>query len=459
MIEYLGHKIEWVPTLRNSKKAIYLQIAESIEEDIRSGKLPTGYKLPPQRLIANYLNINHSTVTKAYKYCEAKGIIHGVMGKGTFVSNTFGIPETVLSESKGKTIEMGLLQPLYETNDLLASMIEELSPFFDKEVMYKYSDASGNSKHKHIASKWLKKLNIYSDPDRMIITSGAQNALFTILMTDFNNGDKIAVDELTYTGIRNSAIQLGIDLIPIEGDDDGMLPLTLEKAIIKYNIKGIYVIPDCHNPTTNIMSMNRRNGLAHLIQKYNLIAIEDSVFRFTTNLSLPTIYSLVPKNCYHIASISKMINPGFRIAYLLLPEIANYKRLVHSLHNLLFMPSSITAEIVSCLQSSHKLDELLEIRRKLLINKNKIFDKVFQLDVSKDSSMSLFRFITIPQKLTKNIDIEKEFLKFGIQIYSADRFRILGDRGITGIRVSISSSESDKTLEEELLQVKRVILL
>ncbi len=69
--------------------------------------------MPPQRIIAQYLNINHSTVTRAYKGCEEKGLIKGIIGKGTFVSSTAGIPEEILSHSSNSFIDMGLTLPLY----------------------------------------------------------------------------------------------------------------------------------------------------------------------------------------------------------------------------------------------------------------------------------------------------------------------------------------------------------
>ena len=87
--------------------------AHCIEKDIQEGILKTGFRLPPQRIIAQYLNINHSTVTRAYKGCEDKGLIKGIIGKGTFVSSTAGIPEEILSHSSNSFIDMGLTLPLY----------------------------------------------------------------------------------------------------------------------------------------------------------------------------------------------------------------------------------------------------------------------------------------------------------------------------------------------------------
>ena len=456
MIKFLGHEIEWLPKVDKNQKALYIQISESIEKDIKSGKLPTGFKLPPQRLIADYLKINHSTVTKAYKHCEDKGLIHGITGKGTCVSNTLGTPKTLFSSSSEHFIDMTMLHPLYETNYVLVEMVKELFPYFDTELLYKYTSASGHQKHKFIAAKWLETLNIYCNSERMLITSGAQNALFTILLTEFTKGDSIAVDELTYTGLRNSANQLGLNLIPIEGDEEGMKVERLGAAIRKHNIKGIYVIPDCHNPTTVVMGINRRKSLANLIEKYKLIVIEDSVFRFASDINIPTIHSLIPEYCYHIASMSKLLNPGFRIAYLLIPSFSDYEKIEYVLHNQLFMPSSITNEIVSCLQSSKKINELLKIRVNIMNNRNDIFNKIFGTQLCNVNVSPLYRFLDLDGYIIKNIDLENFFKERGIMIYSADRFRVKEGIGKRGIRISIASDESKLDFIEQLNSIYKV---
>ena len=97
IIDYYGNTITWIPKIKHSKLALYEQIADCIESDILRDSLRAGFQLPPQRIIAHYLNINHSTVTRAYKLCEEKGLIKGITGKGTFVSSTARM------HSQGKT--------------------------------------------------------------------------------------------------------------------------------------------------------------------------------------------------------------------------------------------------------------------------------------------------------------------------------------------------------------------
>jgi DNA-binding transcriptional MocR family regulator len=204
------------------------------------------------------------------------------------------------------------------------------------------------------------------------------------------------------------------------------------------------------------MRLERRNALVKIIQKHALKVIEDSVFRFTSDENLPTFYELLPTQCYHIMGISKMINPGFRMAYLLLPKTASTEVIAHHLHNLIFMPSPITAEMAACLQASHRLDGLLALRRKILANRNQIYNKVIESASGnmQNESCAMFRFLPC---MNPPSDLEPAFLNAGIQVYSANRFRINEGVGANGVRIALCNARSDEALHALLLRVKGIV--
>ena len=80
------YPMSWTPDREDLKFPLYYSLADLMERDIKSGKLSANTKLPPQRELADYLDLNLSTITKAYKLCEMRGLIHAVTGKGTFVT-------------------------------------------------------------------------------------------------------------------------------------------------------------------------------------------------------------------------------------------------------------------------------------------------------------------------------------------------------------------------------------
>ena len=80
------YPMSWKPTLTRSGRPIYAELAQQLERDIESGALLPGTKLPPQRELADFLNINLSTVSRAFKICADNGLLTGSVGDGTYVS-------------------------------------------------------------------------------------------------------------------------------------------------------------------------------------------------------------------------------------------------------------------------------------------------------------------------------------------------------------------------------------
>lgn len=455
MINYYGNEITWIPEIKKSNKPLYILIAESLEKDIESGKLKSGFKLPPQRIIANYLGISHNTVTRAYTLCEEKGLIKGIIGKGTFVSSTAGIPSHLLTDYRENVIEMGMVLSVYEMNELIKSHITELYNSIDYDLILKYNPPEGHIKHRYIASKWLEQYNIKSDADNILIASGSQNALSVILISLFAKGDRIIVDELSYTGLKSLAKLLGIILIPVRGDNTGIDIEELKNTCKRKKVKGIYLIPDCHNPTTITMSMEKRIEIAKIIDDYNLILIEDGTFNFCAEERLNPISSIYPSNSFYIHGTSKALNPTFRISYIISPQ-KYVKILSHSINNLTWMSSPMTAEIISLLQATSKYDEIINIKQSILKKRNQTADNILKEFDLTPSKTSLFRYLSLPKNF-EDIDTEHIFLKSGVQIFSAKRFSTGVDIKHNAIRISIGSPQNESELIKGLEIIRDVI--
>ena len=93
-----NYPMSWKPSLQFGSKPLYIELTEQLEQDIANGILRPGTKLPPQRELADYLDINVSTVSRAFKLCSQKGLLSGTVGCGTFVAydvttNIFSLPD------------------------------------------------------------------------------------------------------------------------------------------------------------------------------------------------------------------------------------------------------------------------------------------------------------------------------------------------------------------------------
>ncbi|WP_105614708.1 aminotransferase-like domain-containing protein [Vallitalea okinawensis] len=455
MIDYYGNEITWVPKIEKSNTPLYIQIAECIAKDIEEGVLSSGAKLPPQRIIANYLNINHSTVTRAYKRCEERGLIKGIIGSGTFVTSNAGIPDNVLSKEEDHVIEMGSVLPLYQINKHIEIEMKRINELVDYKLVLKYAPPEGHSKHRYITSQWLTKNGILTEPDNILITSGSQNALSVLLMGLFNKGDRIAVDSFTYTGIKNITSLIGIILIPVKSDRDGMDVDDLNKICQREKVKGIYLIPSCHNPTSISMPIERREALSEVIKKNHMLLIEDGTFSFTEVELTTSLTDLLPEQSFYIHGTSKALSPALRISYIRSPK--HYvKKLVQVLNSLTWMASPLNAEIVSLFIKTSLYDKIIKIKLEELKKRNTIFNETMKGYDILHSQFSMFRYVKLPSQLD-DIIIENDCYKKGVQVFSSKRFSIGLNTEHNALRIAISSPKSIEEMNEGLQIVKEVL--
>ena len=214
--------LSWMPDKSKIKRPYYLTLANALEADIVSGKLVSGTRLPPQRELADYLDLNFTTVTQAYNLCRERRLIYGVTGKGTFVSPLPGKNVIHHSGNQPGVIELGLLKGF---DQIKAPIIEASKNVLQKgyiEELYSYTEAAGHLHQRVAGAHWMKQMGVNTDSEHTAIFSGAQNIISATLLSLFKIGDKIAVDEYTYSNLLGMARLSHIRLIPVRGDADGM---------------------------------------------------------------------------------------------------------------------------------------------------------------------------------------------------------------------------------------------
>lgn len=181
-----------------------------------------------------------------------------------------------------------------------------------------YDHPFGFPHQRLLAAEWLAMLGTHTDAEHIILFQGAENALTTALFSLFHPGDRIAVDTYTYSNFILLAKMKGLLLIPIAGDKDGMMAEELDRACSKLKIQGVYLMPSCSNPTNIIISPARKEELAQVIKKNRLLLIEDDLYgwlRAEEGGDMISLHDLIGCRSFYIASLTKCLCPGLRIAY------------------------------------------------------------------------------------------------------------------------------------------------
>lgn len=450
---FVDYPMSWRPDRHELTRPIYLSLARMLERDIAEGFLPPGTKLPPQRELADFLDINFTTVTRAYKTCELKGLLHAVTGSGTFVSANAARSVTISRDRVPvECIDFGLVASFEQSNFMVAEAARTVAARAGLERFLNYDDPAGLPGQKEAALRWMRPLGIRASADRVAIVSGAQNALVVTLLALFEPGSRIAVDTYTYSNFIELAKSFRIKLVPVAGDRSGMLPGELEACCRAFEIQGIFLMPSCCNPTSIFVTNERRQALAAVIEAHGLLVIEDDIHAAlllgsTEEAGIP-MYALLPERTVYICSTSKSICSGLRVAYVVFGE-ALREKMLRAVYHVNVKTSSLDVEIVTELIDSGRARDIVAYKKSLARGANDLFDQFFPQPESPGHPLGFFRWLRLPRPMHA-ARLESDLLAAGVRVFHSDRF--LAGAGASGdyLRIALSSTASLDELERGL---------
>lgn len=451
-----NYPMSWKPTLHPGKQPLYQALAEQLEQDIRNGTLCPGTKLPPQRELADFLDINVSTVSRAFKICSNKGLLSSTIGSGTFVSFSATISTFITPESPNPAIiELGSMMPETLPQKEATALLQKMLLEADAKHLFQYSYREAYH-YKTAAAKLLHQVGVpVSNPDEILFANGGQNALAAIFAGVFQRGDRIGVDPLTYPGMKGAAKLFGIQLVPIKQENGEISEEGLLHAYKNEGIKGLYLMPDFQNPTNHTMSMPCREMLAQKAKELDLLLVEDGISSLLPEQPLTPIAALAPTHTIYILSLSKTILPALRLAYLHTPQ-----KYADALHNALYYcnldQSALLLELASRLILSEKLKDLLDVRRKGIQERNRILDELLKDYSVLGGKESLSRWLLLPQGITGTA-FEQLAKENGVSVYGSERFAVGKEVPAAAARIAVCAPETTAELKQGLLILKELL--
>lgn len=338
--------MDWTPTIQNGSGPLYESIVEALARDIALGRLHRGQRLPTHRALATALGVDLTTVTRAYNEARRRGLTEARVGQGTFVAES---RLRVNHVPAGIDFDLSMnLPPQPIEADLdghIARGLADLRRDHGFSDFLSYQNAGGSERDRGVAAEWLRRRVRGASADRLIVSPGTQSALVGLLLTLTKRGDTVLTDRLTYPGFKAAAASLGVSLVGVEADHDGMIPAALEAACRKHSPKAVYLIPTIHNPTTLTIAAARREQLAAAIRRHDLNLIEDDAYGSLDPKQQP-IATLIPERSYLAASLAKCIAPGLRVSFVLVPDRAAAATVTQALRTVSQMPVPLTVALV-----------------------------------------------------------------------------------------------------------------
>lgn len=439
---------KWTPQLNTQSRSVGAALAAALENDIRNGVLMPGQKLPPQRELADQLGINLSTVTRAFRSCELKGLIHGVVGKGTFVTADAQVPLSLMTDVGCEAIDMGQVLPLPHMDHRIAQWVQEQAADIDFTSLIRYPEPSGLQRHRETGAFWLGHFGISATWEDIVLTPGTQNALTNCLLTLFRPGDRIAVDALTYPGFKSLAAIAGIRLVPIPMTPEGMSVQGLYNACRNEGLQGIYLMPEVQNPTTQCMSEACRKEIAALIRKHGLILMEDDTYSYTGDRSHSPVSAMAPEHSIYMGGTSKLIGPGFRITFAKVPPRCQ-PAFSNGLLSTTWMASPICAELITRHIRSGSTLKLMELKRQEAARRQGVARQLLGRFGFCGPEHGYFGWLPLPQGMSGRA-FELAARAAGVNLFCADKFAVGGDPAPAAVRLSLSSTSSIDELERGL---------
>lgn len=420
---------DWTPDFSGSVRPLYLALAELLALDIRAGRLTVGDRLPSQRALATRLGIDFTTVARGYREAQKRGLIESRIGQGTYiraVPNSERTPR-LPPRNRIEVVDLSMnLPPEPEDPVLIDRMragLEEVGR--DIVALMRYQGFGGTQSDKDAATSWLARRALTPAQDRIFITSGAHPALLGIFGILAKPGDVMLSEAITYPGARSLAAQLGLDLVGLPGDDEGIDPDAFASACGRLSPKGVYLNPTLQNPTTLTISARRREAIVAVARRYGVPIIEDDAYGFIPVNPPAPFAAIAPDMTWHIAGLAKCIGAGIRAAYVIAPDARSGWTFAAAVRAATVMASPLAIALASRWIEDGTAESILHFIRNEAAFRQLLAAELLPAATYKADPVSFNLWVFLPPRWTRSAFVG-HMRATGVGVVASDAFTVCG---------------------------------
>ncbi len=436
----------WKPAL-TGRGPLYEKLAAAIERDAKSGTLPAGSRLPPQRDLAYRLGVSVGTVTKAYIEAERRGLLRGHVGRGTYVAGASDAGQGLIDLSLN-IVPAGPATRYF--SDAMAA-VRRRADFLDSLA---YAPLDGAEWQKKAAATWLKNTSGYeADLSRLVLTAGVQHGMSLAMSVLAKPGDTILCEAATFFGMKSLADHAGLKLHPCALDGEGLKPSALDKAAAKTAARVVYTMPTVQNPTARTMSAARRREIAAVVRRRKLWVVEDDAYALFAprDGGRPTLAELVPDRVFHLGGISKAMAPGLRVGFLVCPPGPFFEQTLKAIRAVLYAPPAWGALVFGQWMLDGTAKRIAEAMKREIAARAALARKILGSPYAAAIGDTPHFWIAAPELEAERV--AGRALRAGVSITAPDAPLVPGGRE-SGIRVCLGSPDSAATLAIGLERLK-----
>lgn len=297
----------------------YAKLADTLADDITAGRLKPGDQLPPQRTFAYERGIAVSTASRVYAELLRRGLVVGEVGRGTFIAGPPPPAAPGTLEASDARVDLEFNFPILpEQHELVARVLAGLSRPDALAGAMTMVPGRGTPAARDTTARFLARGGWQPEADGLTFAGNGRQAIAAVIGAVVPIGARLGVEAVTYPLVRGIAARLGVTLVPLAMDADGIRPDAIAKAHRDAPLSALYLQPVLHNPLGMTLPPGRREDLVRLTTRLGLITIEDAVYGFLRDE--PPLAVLAPEQFIVVDSLSKRIAPGLAVGFISAPQ-------------------------------------------------------------------------------------------------------------------------------------------
>jgi DNA-binding transcriptional MocR family regulator len=435
----------WLPNLEGRRGPVYRAIADAIDEGVQDGTLRAGARLPAHRDLADHLGVTVTTITRAYTEAARRGLTSGHVGRGTFIRGNE--PEDLGNDTGLLDLSINVLMPDQEIARLQAHLFQRrVLPWTQ---LLGYVPSRGHVRHRQAMAAWLAAGGFPVEPDRLVLTGGAQHGIAAAFLAVLKPGDTILFEEWTYSGAKLLAQQQMLKMRGVAMDEQGLKPDALERACRTSRARVLYCMPRLHNPTSAIMSEQRRRQIAAIAERHRLTVIEDDVYGFLSPERAP-LAALIPDQAIYITSLSKSLFPGMRLGCAVAPPVL-LEKVAQVVWATMIMASPIGADLLTGWIEDGTAARIADWKRHEVAARHRMARRLLRGERVQTHPNSPHLWLSLPLRWSVD-EFVTHARALGVILNGAGSFAVTGNRA-RAVRLCIGTPTTRAGLEQALARV------
>jgi DNA-binding transcriptional MocR family regulator len=299
---------------------VYQGLSDGLRMLIVDGRLPVGSRLPSERALAEVLRVSRTTVTTAYTQMREEGYLTARRGARSTIALPTTAPQTPAQPDRTAInfAAATVSAPASAVLEAYTAAAGEVSSYLCQSGL----ELLGAEPLRAAIARRYCTRGLPTEPDQIMVTTGALGAIGLILSTFVEPGDRVLVEQPTYSGALSAISATGARPVPVAiVPDEGWDLDALHIAIRQLAPNLAYLIPDQHNPTGLTMPVEQRKQLAHIIgETRTRTVIDETMTDIWLDEPVPAPVAAFatqrPDLLITVGSMSKSFWAGLRIGWI-----------------------------------------------------------------------------------------------------------------------------------------------